>query len=200
MAPGMEHKLSVRERILKTATHLFYIQGIKNTGINQIIAESHVAKASFYQYFSSKKKLIQASLNEYYRSLSAVLRRIVHGSKTMNEFFKKWSRLLKKNATTNQDFMGCPIANMGFQVDPKDKALQTIFTTIIDGWFEVLKPLFEKAVTVGEIPPQRDLKALFAQVFSINEGVLLLWRLTGKETYLDSLYEILQKLFYTDTA
>jgi AcrR family transcriptional regulator len=51
---GMKHQLSVRERILKTATHLFYIQGIKNTGINQIIAESMVAKASFYQYFPSK--------------------------------------------------------------------------------------------------------------------------------------------------
>jgi AcrR family transcriptional regulator len=197
---GMEHQFSVRERILKTATRLFYIQGIKNTGINQIIAESKAAKASFYQYFPSKKKLIRASLNEYYRSLSEVLQRIVRGSKSLKEFFKKWSRLLKKNATTNQEFMGCPIANMGFQVDPKDKDLKTVFNSIIDGWFEILKPLFEKAVKEKEIPRQRDLKALFAQVFSINEGVLLLWRLTGNENYLDGLFEILQKLLYAGNA
>ncbi len=37
---------SVRERILQTAMKLFYSQGIKSTGINQIIEESKVAKAS----------------------------------------------------------------------------------------------------------------------------------------------------------
>ncbi|MBN1798507.1 MAG: TetR/AcrR family transcriptional regulator [Spirochaetales bacterium] len=192
----MEHKLSVRERILKTATHLFYAQGIKNTGINQIIAESNVAKASFYQYFPSKHKLIKACLNEYYRSLTVVLRRIVTNSDSLHEFFKKWSRLLKKNATSNQEFMGCPIANIGFQVDPKDKALKTLFNKIIDGWFEIMKPLLEKAVNNKEIPRQKNLKDLFAQVFAINEGVLLLWRLTGKEEYLESLSSALQKLMH----
>lgn len=196
----MEHKLSVRERILKTASHLFYLQGIKNTGINQIIAESYVAKASFYQYFPSKHKLIKACLDEYYRSLTIVLRRMVARSDSLHEFFKKWSRLLKKNATGNQEFMGCPIANMGFQVDPKDKALKTLFNKIIDGWFDILKPLFEKAVSNNEIPQHKNLKDLFAQVFALNEGVLLLWRLTGKEEYLESLYSALQKLVQQKTG
>jgi hypothetical protein len=96
--------------------------------------------------------------------------------------------------------MGCPIANMGFQVDPKDNDLKAVFNMIIDGWFEILRPLFEKAVKEKEIPRQPDLKSLFAQVFSINEGVLLLWRLTGNEAYLDSLFDILQKLFYTENV
>jgi len=194
----MEHKLSVQERILTTAAHLFYIQGIKNTGINQIIAESNVAKASFYQYFSSKNKLVKACLDEYYRSLTAVLRRIAANSHSLHEFFKKWSRLLKKNAISNQEFMGCPIANIGFQVDPKDTGLKALFNKIIDGWFDILKPLFEKAVNDNEIPRQKNLKDLFAEVFAINEGVLLLWRLTGKEEYLESLSTALQKLMYTE--
>jgi AcrR family transcriptional regulator len=196
----MQNILSVRERILKTATQLFYLQGIKSTGINQIIAQSKVAKASFYQYFSSKNKLIKACLDEYYRSLTAVLERIVANSNSLHEFFKKWSRLLKKNATSNQEFMGCPIANMGFQVDPKDKALKALFNKIIDGWFEVLKPLFEKAVKESEIPRQKNLKDLFAQVFAINEGVLLLWRLTGKEEYLESLSSALLKLIHVEAG
>ena len=58
-------KLPVRKRILTSATRLFYRQGIKNTGINQIITESNVAKASFYQYFPSKDRLILACLDEY---------------------------------------------------------------------------------------------------------------------------------------
>lgn len=46
-----------RERILETAYRLFLGQGYNSTGINQIIEEADVAKASFYQHFKSKEEL-----------------------------------------------------------------------------------------------------------------------------------------------
>ena len=51
---------SPRERILDTATILFHQQGYNSTGINQIISEAKVAKASFYQHFKSKDDLCAA--------------------------------------------------------------------------------------------------------------------------------------------
>lgn len=53
---------SARERILSTASHLFYNDGIQATGIDTIIAEAGVAKASFYVHFKSKDALIAASV------------------------------------------------------------------------------------------------------------------------------------------
>jgi AcrR family transcriptional regulator len=47
-------KQGPRERILETAFRLFYVQGYNNTGINQILDEAKVAKASLYQHFESK--------------------------------------------------------------------------------------------------------------------------------------------------
>lgn len=55
--------MSPKERILKTAAELFPKQGYNTTGINQIIAESKVAKASFYQHYKSKDDLCVAFLN-----------------------------------------------------------------------------------------------------------------------------------------
>ncbi len=49
--------LQPRERILDTAYRLFLGQGYNSTGINQIIEEADVAKASFYQHFKSKEDL-----------------------------------------------------------------------------------------------------------------------------------------------
>lgn len=54
-----------KERILKTVDRLFYEQGYSATGINQIIAEAQVAKASFYQHFPSKEVLVLAYLKTY---------------------------------------------------------------------------------------------------------------------------------------
>ena len=46
--------VNARERILDTATQLFYRDGIHRVGIDLVIAESGVAKMSLYRHFGSK--------------------------------------------------------------------------------------------------------------------------------------------------
>ena len=49
---------SLKQRVLETADRLFYAEGVRGVGIDRIIAESGIAKASFYRFFSSKDGLI----------------------------------------------------------------------------------------------------------------------------------------------
>jgi AcrR family transcriptional regulator len=58
----MQETLSARDRILTTALRLFYRDGIRATGIDKIIAESGVAKMSFYRHYPSKADLVRAFL------------------------------------------------------------------------------------------------------------------------------------------
>ncbi|ORA32810.1 TetR family transcriptional regulator [Mycobacterium aquaticum] len=53
-----------RERILAAASRLFYQEGIRAVGVDTVIAESGVAKASFYRTFQSKDALIEAFVTE----------------------------------------------------------------------------------------------------------------------------------------
>ena len=46
-----------RERILQVAGELFYRDGYRATGVNRIIDEAGVAKATFYSHFPSKDDL-----------------------------------------------------------------------------------------------------------------------------------------------
>jgi AcrR family transcriptional regulator len=55
---------SARERLLTAAHRLFYEHGIRATGIDRIIAESGVAKMSFYRHFPSKDDLALCFLSE----------------------------------------------------------------------------------------------------------------------------------------
>jgi AcrR family transcriptional regulator len=57
-------KQGVKERIIATASDLFYNQGYNQTGINQIISEAGVAKASLYQHFRSKEDIAVAYLKQ----------------------------------------------------------------------------------------------------------------------------------------
>ncbi|MFD0683931.1 TetR/AcrR family transcriptional regulator [Actinomadura fibrosa] len=53
-----------RDRILRTATDLFYAYGIRGVGIDRIIADSGVAKATLYANFKSKDDLVLTFLRQ----------------------------------------------------------------------------------------------------------------------------------------
>jgi AcrR family transcriptional regulator len=58
---------NVRDHIVETASRLFYTQGYNLTGINQIIEEAKVAKASLYYHFPSKEDLCVEYLKQRYQ-------------------------------------------------------------------------------------------------------------------------------------
>lgn len=52
----------VRDRLLTTAVRLFYAEGVGAVGIDRLLAEAAVAKASLYLHFASKRQLVAAYL------------------------------------------------------------------------------------------------------------------------------------------
>lgn len=52
----------VRERILETASGLFYREGTRAVGVDLIVARAGVAKTSLYRHFPTKDDLIRAFL------------------------------------------------------------------------------------------------------------------------------------------
>lgn len=102
---------AARDKILSKACELFYNQGYQATGINQIIEESGVAKATFYSHFPSKDELCLAYVKHTAEQESShlkdeVARRRTPLSKYMAaiEILEPW--LIETN------FRGCPFLNM----------------------------------------------------------------------------------------
>jgi AcrR family transcriptional regulator len=107
----MEQKKSAKERILETASDLFYREGIRAVGIDRIIAESDVAKASFYRNFPSKDDLIIAYMEYRHSRRLAVFeeaRRLFphDGVKQLYYLVEELIDRLK-----GSDFRGCPFMN-----------------------------------------------------------------------------------------
>ena len=53
-------KLNVRDRLLETAARLFYEKGYGATGINEVIKQAGICKASFYHHFKTKDDILDA--------------------------------------------------------------------------------------------------------------------------------------------
>src|SRR5580704_6539094 len=52
----------VRDRILRTASTLFYQRGVRAVGVDLVVEEAGVAKTSLYRHFRTKDDLIAAFL------------------------------------------------------------------------------------------------------------------------------------------
>lgn len=58
----MQAELPPRERILNAAYELFSQRGIRDVGVEEVVARSGVAKATLYRHFPSKDALVLAFL------------------------------------------------------------------------------------------------------------------------------------------
>jgi AcrR family transcriptional regulator len=58
----MPNTLSKREKILNTASQIFYKEGYKITGVDRIARAAGITKATLYHYFQNKDQLIEESL------------------------------------------------------------------------------------------------------------------------------------------
>ncbi len=61
---------------MSAASHLFYYEGVRAIGVERLIAEAGVTKATFYRHFASKDDLVIAYLRQkeaYYRAVAEPL-------------------------------------------------------------------------------------------------------------------------------
>src|SRR5262245_31130334 len=63
-AKGEGATASVRDRILGTASELFYKNGVHAVGVDLVVKESGIAKTSLYRHFGSKDALVAAFLEQ----------------------------------------------------------------------------------------------------------------------------------------
>jgi AcrR family transcriptional regulator len=99
-----------RERLLETASHLFYAEGIQAVGVDRLIAEGGVTKATFYRHFPSKDDLVLA----YLRGRDAAIRAQFAAATTKVGSAEQALDLLVAgiaDETCGAGFRGCPFIN-----------------------------------------------------------------------------------------
>jgi AcrR family transcriptional regulator len=101
-------KSDMKERILKTADRLFYLQGIRAIGVDTIAAEIGISKRTLYNHFPSKDALIAAYLER--RFMRPPPSEPAPSAKTAaSQILATFDSLERRFASA--DFRGCPFVN-----------------------------------------------------------------------------------------
>jgi AcrR family transcriptional regulator len=114
---------AVRERILETASEMFYQKGIQAVGVDAIIDGADVARMSFYRHFKSKEGLVLAYLerrDEQFRAwLDAEVRR--RAPRPADRPLAVFDALAARLGTEN--YRGCAFLNAMAEIADRDAAV-----------------------------------------------------------------------------
>jgi AcrR family transcriptional regulator len=105
--PG-RNESAARRRVLDAATRLFYAEGVHAVGIDRIIDEARVAKATFYNHFPSKDELVCAYVEEQDRLGRAAISQLPK-QPPRNTIFAIFARI--GEAALQPGYRGCPFLN-----------------------------------------------------------------------------------------
>ncbi|HEY1619403.1 MAG TPA: TetR/AcrR family transcriptional regulator [Streptosporangiaceae bacterium] len=118
---------SARERLLTAANELFYNEGVHTVGIDRVIEQAGVAKASLYNTFGSKDELVRAYLEARHVSVTQRITQAVERYDSPRE------RLLavfegQGELFAQPGYRGCAFARASAESQPGDQAEQAAET------------------------------------------------------------------------
>ncbi len=113
----------MKERILRTADRLFYLQGIRAIGVDTIAAEIGISKRTLYNHFPSKDALVEAYLER--RFVKPPPSEPAPSARTaVAQILGTFDSLERRFAAPN--FRGCPFVNAVAEVGGETRAVKRI--------------------------------------------------------------------------
>jgi AcrR family transcriptional regulator len=181
MTAGASGGGSARDRILDTASELFYRDGYHAVGIDTIIAQSGVAKTTLYRHFASKDDLIAAYLErantEFMSWLDEAIASVDDPRTRLIAMFEAVAKL-----ATSTRCLGCTFQGAASEFPELDHPGHRV---ALDHKREVLERFTGLAREAG----LRDPDALAAQLLLLMDGAWVAARMFGPQNHATSVAE-----------
>lgn len=179
--PDTAPPLSARDRILAVAGPLFYRHGTRAIGIDRVIAESGVAKATFYRHFPSKDDLIVAWV-----AASAEREAGAPPDVTAPRALSDWiDRLIE--SVRHPNCLGCPMQGTAAEFGEPDHPAHRAARAAKEA---TLAELAQRARMEG----LRDPDGTAAEAFLLAEGLLASRRIFGRDAPIEAAGRALRRL------
>jgi AcrR family transcriptional regulator len=179
----------VTDKILDTAERLFYTQGYSKTGINQVIEEADIAKASLYKHFQSKTDLMVAYLQRFHERWFARLEAAVNDVKDPK---KKLLAIFDHHSQRQhiREFGGCPFVKANDEAGMSDPRI----LAEIQAAKERLRNFISKQVSQSGHKKALTDKELTETIFLMTEGAVVAASIFKQDIDLQFAKRIIQKL------
>lgn len=116
-----------KERLLRTASRLFYTEGIRAVGMDRLVKEASVTRATCYRHFATKDEIVLAYLSVVDQAIRGAVDNIVatnppaRALRAIFDFFGDY--------TCTEGFRGCNFLNAAAEYPDPDCPVRQLIAT-----------------------------------------------------------------------
>jgi len=189
--------LGPKQRILETALDLFYSQGYLATGINQIIEEAEVSKASFYDHYKSKEDLCVSYLQACHSQFGSTFK------DKLNEFDTPFERFMGPLAFLEEwlptcSFRGCAFINIVSEITDVQSKIRKEVIYNKDGFKSIIRELAKDLKASDVKYGHLDVDFITNAYYLIIEGVITACQIYSETWPVEEARKTLEKILCKD--
>ncbi|MFK4082820.1 TetR/AcrR family transcriptional regulator [Kribbella sp. NPDC020789] len=151
MAQATQGRVSeARSRLLETATRIFYTEGIHAVGIDRIVAEAKVTRATLYRHFPSKEELVVAYLDAVHQLELGQVEAIINSGRPAPDVLRSVAQSITAGITSGT-FRGCAFLNAAAEYPDAEHPVHKTILAHREWFAETITSLFAQ---FGDTPPE----------------------------------------------
>ncbi|MGW7534933.1 TetR/AcrR family transcriptional regulator [Amycolatopsis sp. NPDC054798] len=139
-----------RSRLLATATRIFYAEGLHSVGIDRIVAEAKVTRATLYRHFPGKEDLVVAYLQGVSEMERDGIGQILAGDPPAADALRAIAGSIAESIQSAH-FRGCAFLNAAAEYPDREHPVHQAVLTH-RAWF--LRTVTELLSQIGATPPE----------------------------------------------
>ena len=132
-----------KARILDVVTALFYSEGIRAVGVDRIISEASVTKATFYKHYRSKDNLIVEYITERHRTVRRNVEALIAEAPNPRAALDSFVAAIV-DEINSPGFRGCPFINAAAEFADPDHPVRVVVTTHREWYVDTLAMLMRE--------------------------------------------------------
>lgn len=160
-----------RQKLLQAAFTEIYRNGFQAASLTQILADTGLTKGALYHYFSDKKTLGLAVVDEMIRPYMTAMM-FDPLAETRQPLATMQSLLAAKAAEDDPQIvaLGCPLNNLMQEMSPVDERFRLLLNNIFQDWVAVVSEALTRGKKSGEVRKNVDAAQTAFFIVSALEG------------------------------
>ncbi|MDD2382701.1 MAG: TetR/AcrR family transcriptional regulator [Sulfurospirillaceae bacterium] len=170
-----------KERLIEATFNEVYQKGYNTASLSTILERAQTNKGTMYHYFSSKKTMVLAMIEEKYQNR---MKENWQDLEASEDNIIDTLLVILKNKEKNFTY-GCPLGNILQECSVFDDDFTKLLRTIFKNWEELFQKALLKAIANKEIK-EIDVERIALFLIALYEGALLLSKKSGSSKEYDS--------------
>ncbi|MGV9247713.1 TetR/AcrR family transcriptional regulator [Streptomyces sp. NPDC003710] len=177
--PESGRRSEARDRLLSTASRLFYTEGIRAVGVDRVMAEADIARGTFYRHFKGKDDLVRAYLEATDQQIRARMAAAGEELADSSAFLQAVAGGIGEELCS-AGFRGCPFINAAAEYPERDSVVHQAVLTHRSWFHRTLQDAFQQ---LGAADPARSADAMVA----LRDGAMVAGYLSDPQRANDTL-------------